>query len=286
MKVYTTTDDSGLIWTDPEVFKRFAIGPLIYGLDPEDRKEAFESYMKMTADELADHRDTAGSYTSFDTDTDNVDINDKYFTNNLSLRDLYEGGNDPFDADLYDLLDSKDTDVTVTEVDVDDDGDTDATGIDTDGDGENDAEIVTAEDENEEQQALDNLDKAADNAAAENPISIDKVDAMADEAAKDNEYSLDAVDAMADADAARLDSTGNKSYLSKRTPEQRKIEELAAGTELSDARKKRIANMTDNWGKTSKQKKEERPAASKNAEDNANNETQKNILAALQGRLL
>lgn len=272
MKVYTTTDDSGLIWTDPEVFKRFAIGPLIYGLDPEDRKEAFESYMKMTADELADHRDTAGSYTSFDTDTDNVDINDKYFTNNLSLRDLYEGGNDPFDADLYDVLDS---DITVTETDANDDGDTDKVTIDINGDGNVDMGM-TSTDDSEEKDALNELDAAADKAAEENPISIDKVDAMADEAAEDNELSLDKVDAMADADAARLDSTGNKSYEDKLTPEQKKLEALA----LSDKRKKRVENMKSNWGKTLTQKQMEDPKAKETSD------TQKNILAALDGRLL
>lgn len=283
MKVYTTADDSGLIWTDPDVFKRFAIGPLIYGLNPEERKEVFKQYMKMDADDFVnDDKLTGGSYEVFDSDDiddegNSFDIDDKNLTNNLSLRDLYGTGDiaDPFDSDLYDLLDSKDTDVTVTEVDANDDGDTDKVTVDLNGDGNVDMGM-TSTDDSEEEDALNKLDDAADKAAEENPISIDKVDAMADEAAEDNEFSLDKVDAMADADAARLDSTGNKSYEDKLTPEQKKLEALA----LSDKRKKRIENMKSNWGKTSTQKRAEDQKAKETSD------TQKNILAALDGRLL
>ena len=168
-----------------------------------------------------------------------------------------------------------DVDITVTETDVNDDGDVDEVTVDANGDGNVDMG-ATSTDDDEEKDALDKLDEAADTAAKENPISIDKVDAMADEAAEDNEYSLDKVDAMADADAARLDSTGNKSYEDKLTPEQKKLEALA----LSDKRKKRVENMKSNWGKTATQKKNE--CAGNKETDN----TQKNILAALQDRLL
>jgi len=175
----------------------------------------------------------------------------------------------------YYKLDADDSDITVTETDANDDGDIDKTTVDVDGDGEVDMGMISTDDSDEEK-ALNELDDAADKAAEENPISIDKVDAMADEAAEDNEFSLDKVDAMADADAARLDSTGNKSYADKLTPEQKKLEALA----LSDKRKKRVENMKSNWGKTSTQKRAEDQKAKEI------DETQKNILAALQGRLL
>ena len=175
----------------------------------------------------------------------------------------------------YHELDDDDVDVTVTETDANDDGDADKVTVDLNGDGNVDMG-VTSTDDSDEEDALNELDEAADKAAEENPISIDKVDAMADEAAEDNELSLDKVDAMADADAARLDSTGNKSYEDKLTPEQKKLEALA----LSDKRKKRIENMKSNWGKTSTQKRAEDQKAKETSD------TQKNILAALDGRLL
>ena len=233
MKVYTTTDNSGLIWTDPEVFKRFAIGPLIFGADPSERKAMFDSYMKMSADDLVNHRDTAGCYKVFDSDYvddkgSSFDINDKNLSNNLSLRDLYNSGDDtdPFDADLYDVLDS---DITVTKTDVNDDGDTDKVTIDAADDGQPEVEIESTDDQ-EEQDALNKLDDAADKAAEKNPISIDKVDAMADEAANDNDLSLDKVDAMADEAAHSRDSTGNVAdYEKKKTPEQLALEALVSG---------------------------------------------------------
>lgn len=175
----------------------------------------------------------------------------------------------------YYKLDANDSDITVTEVDANDDGDVDKVTVDLNGDGNTDMGMISTDD-SEEEKALNELDEAADKDAEENPISIDKVDAMADADAEDNELSLDKVDAMADADAARLDSTGNKSYEDKLTPEQKKLEALA----LSDKRKKRVENMKSNWGKTLTQKQMEDTKAKEISD------TQKNILAALQGRLL
>lgn len=226
MKVYTTADDTGLLWTDPDVFKRFVIGPLISDLSPDERKEAFEKYMKMDADELVnDDKLTGGSYESYDSD----DIDDTNMYKNMSLRDLYgtDEDTDPFDADLYDLLDSGTSSVSV---DANGDGDTDNIKVDVDGDGETDIDATNTDDE-EESEALDKLDEAADKAAEENPISIDKVDKMADEAAEENPFSLDNVDKMAD-EHASLDSTGrlDKDRLSKKlTPEQQKLEDTIGG---------------------------------------------------------
>ena len=112
MKVYTTADDTGLVWTDPEIFKRFAIGHLIrHAKTPDELKEAYANYAGMSADDLVNSKDTAGSWDVRD-DVSEDDLNkmlDEPETyNNLSLRDLYESNDDtdPFGKDFYDFLDS------------------------------------------------------------------------------------------------------------------------------------------------------------------------------------
>ena len=169
--VYTTSDDTGLVWKDPVAFKKFVIGPLLFGLPKEEREAALKSYWKMSPEELINHKDTAGSYDMFDaTATDDAgttvfDPHDKHLTWDMSLRDLY-GSNkdtDPFDADLYDLLDNFKGDIE----DVNGDGDPDVMTEDTDGDGEADTATVTADDEAEASEAVDSAKESLDNKKVE-----------------------------------------------------------------------------------------------------------------------
>lgn len=151
--VYTTSDDTGLVWKDPVAFKKFVIGSLLAGVPKEDREEDLKYYWKFTPEELIKHHDTAGGVTSFDaTATDDsgakiFDPYDKNLTWDASLRDLYNTGDDydPFDNDLYDLLDNFNGDIE----DVNGDGDPDVMTEDTDGDGEADTATVTADSEDE-----------------------------------------------------------------------------------------------------------------------------------------
>lgn len=251
MKVYTTADDTGLIWTDPDAFKRFAIGPLLAGLSPDERKAAFKDYMKMSADDIVNHRDTAGSYEVFDSDDvdeygNSFDIDDKNFYKNMSLRGLYDGlEGDPFDKDLYDLLESK------VEEDVNGDGDTDitveetpnGTALKVEAEGDDEAEKaneklrdkLTPEQKKLEDLAQDEFDEDVDNEAL-----ADKADKAADgQIKKETDKMVDDADAMADKAARELDSTGRlkekDNLKAKLTPAQKKLEELA----------KRQSNITD-----------------------------------------
>ena len=169
--VYTTTDDTGLAWKDPVAFKKFVIGGLIAGLPKDEREEALKYYWKFTPEELIKHRDTNGSVTSFDataTDDSGAVIFDPYDKNiswDLSLRDQYGTGkdNDPFDEDLYDLLDNFNGDIE----DVNGDGDPDVMTEDTDGDGEADAATITADDEAEASEAVDSAKESLDDKKVE-----------------------------------------------------------------------------------------------------------------------
>ena len=151
--IYTTADDSRLAWKDPVAFKKFAIGPLIFGFPKEEREEALKSYWKMSPEELINSRDTAGSYDMFmSNDKDNggaisFDEGKDDYSWDMSLRDLYNSGDDtdPFDNDLYDLLDNFNGDIE----DVNGDGDPDVMTEDTDGDGKADTATVTADSEDE-----------------------------------------------------------------------------------------------------------------------------------------
>jgi len=243
MKVYTTADDTGLIWTDPDAFKRFAIGPLLAGLGPDERKAAFKDYMKMSADDIVNHRDTAGSYEVFDSDDvdeygNSFDIDDKNFYKNMSLRGLYDGlEGDPFDKDLYDLLESK------VEEDVNGDGDTDITIEETpegttlkvEAEGDDEAEKaneelrskLTPEQKKLEDLAQDKFDEDVDNEAL-----ADKADKAADDQIKkETDKMVDDADKMADEAARDLDTTARlqdkEKAKDKLTPEQKKLEELA-----------------------------------------------------------
>lgn len=165
--VYTTSDDTGLVWKDPVAFKKFVIGPLLFGLDKKDRAAALKDYWKMSPEDLI-HNDklTGGSYDMFDAtakdDSDTVifDPYDKNLTWDASLKDLYhtDDDTDPFDSDLYDLLDNFNGDIE----DVNGDGDPDVMTEDTDGDGEVDAATVTADDEAEASKAVDSAEESLD----------------------------------------------------------------------------------------------------------------------------
>lgn len=165
--VYTTTDDSMLAWKDPAAFKKFVIGPLIWGLNKEDREAALKDYWKMSPEDLINNdKLTGGSFTMFmSNDKDNGGAisfdegKDDYYWD-TSLRDLYNSGDDtdPFDADLYDLLDNFNGDIE----DVNGDGDPDVMTEDTNGDGEADAATVTADDEAEASEAVDSAKESLD----------------------------------------------------------------------------------------------------------------------------
>ncbi len=170
--VYTTSDDTGLVWNDPVAFKKFVIGPLIAGFPKEEREAALKSYWKMSPEELVNNdKLTGGSYDMFDaTATDDsgavtFDPYNKELTWDVSLRDLYNSGDDtdPFDNDLYDLLDNFNGDIE----DVNGDGDPDVMTEDTDGDGEADTATVTADDEAEASEAVDSAKTSLDDKKVE-----------------------------------------------------------------------------------------------------------------------
>ncbi len=234
MKVYHTTDGSELMWTDPDIFKRFAIGPLLAGMSPDERKAAFKDYMKMSADNLAGHKDTAGTYAVEDL-PDDADLSNWPDTDrNWTLRQLYAGGEaDPFDEELYNLVES----------DVNGDGDADIKvekgpdgvelTVETEGPeetfeaNEKLRDKLTPEQKKLEELAQDEFDEAVDNEAL-----ADEADKAADDQIKkETDKMVDDADAMADEAARDLDSTGRlkeKTNLkTKLTPAQKKLEELA-----------------------------------------------------------
>ena len=145
--VYTTSDDTGLVWKDPVAFKKFVAGPLLVGLEPEDRAAEMKRIMSMTPEELINDRDTADTYTSFMSDVKDdsgatvFDPNDEWYAWDKSLRDIY-GDNDVFSPELLDFIDN------YTE-DVNNDGDTDLTTADTTGDGKKDTAVIDADDKDE-----------------------------------------------------------------------------------------------------------------------------------------
>lgn len=238
MKVYSTNDDAGLVWTDPEIFKRFAIGPLIaHAKTPEELKEAYVSYAGMSADDLVNHRDTAGTYSVEDLSEDDLNkrLSDPEVSNNFSLRDLYEfdDDTDPFGKDLYDFLDStmperdipeeekaaleepedESEDESEEATDVNDDGDIDVVAKDIDNDGTADETTVIADSEKE---AEDATSKAASEMDVEPSIKDTMIDVakkaakqqMKDEADKEI-IDKDISDDLSDLLSSEMDSTGN-----------------------------------------------------------------------------
>lgn len=234
MKVYHTTDGSELMWTDPDIFKRFAIGPLLAGMSPDERKAAFKDYMKMSADDLAGHKDTAGTYAVEDL-PDDADLSNWPDTDrNWTLRQLYAGGeSDPFDEELYNLVESDvngdgDTDITVKETPS-------GTALKVEAEGDDEAEKaneklrskLTPEQKKLEDLAQDKFDEDVDNEAL-----ADKADkAVDDQIKKETDKMVDAADKMADEAARDLDTTARlqdkEKAKDKLTPEQKKLEELA-----------------------------------------------------------
>lgn len=164
--VYTTTDGAGLYWDDPVVFKKFAIGPLIWGLNKEDREAALKDYWKMSPEDLINNdKLTGGSFKVAAKDDPFFNDEDGNLGLNHSLRSLYGSNDDtdPFDNDLYDLLDNFNGDIE----DVNGDGDPDVMTEDTDGDGEADAATVTADDEAEASEAVDSAKESLDDKKVE-----------------------------------------------------------------------------------------------------------------------
>lgn len=164
--VYTTTDGSELYWDDPVAFKKFAIGPLIWGLNKEDRAAALKDYWKMSPEDLINNdKLTGGSFKVATGDEALFNDKDGNLGLNHSLRSLY-GSNDatdPFDNDLYDLLDNFNGDIE----DVNGDGDPDVMTEDTDGDGEADTATVTADDEAEAAEGVAEAKKSLDDKKVE-----------------------------------------------------------------------------------------------------------------------
>lgn len=192
MRKYRIKDDPELNWENPDTFKRFAIGQLISGLSPEERKAAFEAYMNLSPEDLITNKDTADTYEAYDIDDDKADDDYGEFTD-ITLNDLYgtTGGEDPYDDDLYSLVEPEAYQYRKMTLDTNGDGDKDLELVDKDADGDIDEVNIDQESEDESDAIDSTIDEIENNMDSNGEVNVKDVDG-------DEEESKEPVDTNAE----------------------------------------------------------------------------------------